>query len=123
ETSEPGGRSLGFRPDPSVHHRVSGGSKRLDAVFLRSPRPLGAREGPSIAEDRREPEAGLRVFLRAMSSESPDRFVDIKHCLAQAEEAFVRAGRCDDPAERARLMDEAEAWLVHAERAFARLND
>ena len=58
-----------------------------------------------------------------MSSESPDRFVDIKRCRAQAEEAFTRAGRCDDPAERARLMDEAEAWLVHAERAFARLND
>ncbi|HSV02802.1 MAG TPA: hypothetical protein VLI41_06310 [Phenylobacterium sp.] len=58
-----------------------------------------------------------------MSSETPDRFVEIKHCLARAEQAFARAGRCEDAVERARLMDEAEVWLVRAERAFARVND
>lgn len=52
-----------------------------------------------------------------------DRFAEIKRCLARADRAFARAGGCEDAQERAALIDEAEAWLVAAERAFGRLTD
>lgn len=52
-----------------------------------------------------------------------DRFAEIKRCLAKADAVFARAGACEDEQERLRLVDEAETWLVRAERAFARLTD
>lgn len=58
-----------------------------------------------------------------MSAPDPDRFAEIKRCLARADEAFARAGSCEDLHERLRLMDQAEDWLIRAERAFSRLTD
>lgn len=52
-----------------------------------------------------------------------DRFAEIKRCLSLADRAFARAGRCEDAHDRAALIDEAEAWLLAAERAFGRLTD
>lgn len=58
-----------------------------------------------------------------MTTREPDRFAEIKRCLAKAEAAFTRAGACETENDRLRLIEEAEDWLVRAERAFARLND
>lgn len=58
-----------------------------------------------------------------MSAQPKDRFAEIKRCLTLADRAFAEANRCEDQAERNRLVDEAESWLVAAERAFARLTD
>jgi hypothetical protein len=52
-----------------------------------------------------------------------DRFAEIKRCLALADRAFARARACEDEHERAALIDEAEARLLAAERAFGRLTD
>jgi len=52
-----------------------------------------------------------------------DRFAEIKRCLARADEAFARAGVCEDERERIHLIDEAESWLLRAEQVFARLTD
>lgn len=57
---------------------------------------------------------------------SPDRdrrYDDVKHCLAEADLAFARAGAVHDERERASLIEEAETWLVRAERRLARLTD
>jgi len=51
------------------------------------------------------------------------RYDEIKRCLAEADSAFARAGAVADDQERLRLIDEAEAWLVRAERRLARLTD
>jgi hypothetical protein len=59
-----------------------------------------------------------------MSEKDHDRrFDEIKRCLAKADSAFARAGAVADDQERLRLIDEAEAWLVRAERRLARLTD
>lgn len=52
-----------------------------------------------------------------------DRFAEIKRCLSRADRAFVQAGRCENVHDRVALIDEAEAWLLAAERAFGRLTD
>jgi len=51
------------------------------------------------------------------------RFDEIKRCLAEADSALARAGAVSDHDERLRLIDEAETWLVRAERRLARLTD
>jgi hypothetical protein len=48
---------------------------------------------------------------------------EIKRCLAEADRAFVRAGAAEDHGERQVLIDEAESWLVKAERRLARITD
>jgi hypothetical protein len=59
-----------------------------------------------------------------MSEKDDDhRFEEIKRCLAEADRAFARAGAVTDDAERLRLIDEAETWLVRAERRLARITD
>jgi hypothetical protein len=59
-----------------------------------------------------------------MESENRDRrFDEIKHCLLEADRAFARAGAVTDERERMRLIDEAETWLIRAERRLARLTD
>ena len=49
------------------------------------------------------------------------RYDEIKRCLAQADSAFARAGMVEDEGERLRLIEEAEHWLVRAERRLASL--
>jgi hypothetical protein len=51
------------------------------------------------------------------------RFEEIKRCLAEADRAFARAGAVTDERERATLIEEAETWLVRAERGLARITD
>jgi len=51
------------------------------------------------------------------------RYDDIKRCLAEADRAFARAGTVEDEGERRALIDEAESWLVRAERRLARITD
>jgi hypothetical protein len=51
------------------------------------------------------------------------RYDEIKRCLAQADAAFARAGLAEDEGERLALIDEAESWLVRAERRLARITD
>lgn len=51
------------------------------------------------------------------------RFDEIKRCLAEADSAFGRASAASDQHERLRLIDEAESWLIRAERRLARLTD
>jgi hypothetical protein len=51
------------------------------------------------------------------------RFDEVKHCLAEADRAFARAGAVTDERERLTLIEEAETWLVRAERRLARLTD
>jgi uncharacterized membrane protein YccC len=51
------------------------------------------------------------------------RYDEIKRCLAQADAAFARAGVTADESERLALIDEAESWLVRAERRLARITD
>jgi hypothetical protein len=59
-----------------------------------------------------------------MSEKDRDRrFAEIKRCLAEADAAFARAGAVDDEHERLRLIDEAEAWLIRAERSLARITE
>lgn len=59
-----------------------------------------------------------------MSSDPADpRYDEVRRCLAEADRAFARAGATDDEAERLDLIDEAESWLVRAERRLARLTD
>jgi hypothetical protein len=59
-----------------------------------------------------------------MSEKDGDRrYNEIKRCLARADSAFARAGAVADDQERLRLIDEAEAWLVRAERRLARLTE
>lgn len=59
-----------------------------------------------------------------MNKEDRDRrFDEIKRCLAEADSAFARASAVTDADERLRLIDEAESWLVRAERRLAKLTD
>lgn len=59
-----------------------------------------------------------------METEDRDRRYDeIKRCLVEADRAFARAGAVTDERERIALIDEAEAWLVRAERRLARISD
>ncbi|MDB5475504.1 MAG: hypothetical protein JWP49_1015 [Phenylobacterium sp.] len=59
-----------------------------------------------------------------MPPEEPNRrFDEIKRCLAEADRAFARAGAVTDERERLALIEEAETWLVRAERRLARLTD
>ena len=51
------------------------------------------------------------------------RYDEVRRCLAEADRAFVLAGGVDDEHERLRLIDEAEKWLIRAERRLARLAD
>ena len=51
------------------------------------------------------------------------RFDEIKRCLAEADRAFARAGVAADDRERMMLIEEAETWLVLAERRLAGLTD
>jgi hypothetical protein len=51
------------------------------------------------------------------------RFDEIKRCLANADGAFARAGAVNDENERRRLIEEAESWLLRAERRLAKLTD
>jgi len=55
------------------------------------------------------------------ASENDPRYEEIKRCLARADRAFARAGEVDDDRERLRLIEEAESWLVMAERRLARI--
>lgn len=54
---------------------------------------------------------------------SERRYEKVKRCLAEADRAWTAAGAADDPEERIRLIDEAEAWLLRAERDLTRLAD
>ena len=57
-----------------------------------------------------------------MKTEDPDgRYDEIKRCLAKADHAFERAGVVRDEAERLRLIEVAESWLIRAERGLARI--
>lgn len=59
-----------------------------------------------------------------METEDRDRRYDeIKRCLVEADRAFARAGAVTDEHERLALIDEAEVWLVRAERRLARITD
>lgn len=59
-----------------------------------------------------------------MAPEDRDRRYDeIRRMLAEADRAFALASAVDDEQERLRLIDEAETWLVRAERRLARLTD
>lgn len=59
-----------------------------------------------------------------MSSDVRDpRYDEVRRCLAEADRAFSRAGATDDERERLDLIEEAETWLVRAERRLARLTD
>jgi len=51
------------------------------------------------------------------------RYDQVRRCLAEAERAFARAGAVEDERERQRLIEEAEGWLIRAERRLARLTD
>ncbi|MFC3070903.1 hypothetical protein [Phenylobacterium soli] len=51
------------------------------------------------------------------------RFDEVRRCLAEADRAFARAGAVTDEDERTRLIEEAEAWLIRAERRLTRLVD
>jgi hypothetical protein len=51
------------------------------------------------------------------------RYDEVRRCLAEADAAFARASVQEDPHERARMIDEAELWLVRAERRLGRLMD
>jgi hypothetical protein len=51
------------------------------------------------------------------------RYDEVRRCLSEADRAFALAGGVDDEHERLRLIDEAEKWLVRAERRLARLAD
>ena len=51
------------------------------------------------------------------------RYRQVTHCLKAAEEAFARAAAAPDDHARAHLIEEAEAWLLKAERRLARLTD
>lgn len=50
-------------------------------------------------------------------------FDEIKRYLAEADQAFARAGAAADEGERLMLIEEAETWLVLAERRLAGLVD
>lgn len=64
------------------------------------------------------------VVSPAMREKDHDRrFDEIKRCLAEADRAFARAGAVSDEHERLRLIDEAETWLLRAERRLARITD
>lgn len=59
-----------------------------------------------------------------METEDRDRRYDeIKRCLAKADHAFARAGAVTDERERLALIDEAELWLIRAERRLARITN
>ncbi|MDB5494667.1 MAG: hypothetical protein JWP86_2004 [Phenylobacterium sp.] len=59
-----------------------------------------------------------------METEDRDRrYDDVKRCLAEADRAFARAGAVTDERERVALIDEAEVWLIRAERRLARITD
>ena len=51
------------------------------------------------------------------------RYDDVRRCLSEADRAFARAGAVEDERERLHLIEEAEAWLVRAERRLARLTE
>lgn len=51
------------------------------------------------------------------------RYDEVRRCLAEADQAFARAGATDDGPERLQLIEEAEVWLIRAERRLARLAD
>jgi hypothetical protein len=48
-------------------------------------------------------------------------FDEIKRCLAEADRAFARIGSVTDERQRLALIEEAETWLVRAERRLARI--
>jgi hypothetical protein len=59
-----------------------------------------------------------------MESEDRNRRYDeVRRCLTEADRAFALAGAVEDEHERLRLIDEAEKWLLRAERRLARLAD
>jgi hypothetical protein len=59
-----------------------------------------------------------------METEDRDRRYDeIKRCLLEADRAFAHAGAVTDERERIALIDEAELWLIRAERRLARITD
>ena len=49
------------------------------------------------------------------------RYDEVKRCLGEADRAFARAGAVDDDVERLRLIEEAEGWLIRAERRLAQI--
>jgi hypothetical protein len=51
------------------------------------------------------------------------RYDEVRRCLAEADQAFARASAMEDGPERLQLIDEAEIWLIRAERRLARLAD
>ena len=51
------------------------------------------------------------------------RYDDVRRCLGEADRAFARASGAADEAERLQLIEEAEAWLVRAERRLERLTE
>jgi hypothetical protein len=55
--------------------------------------------------------------------EEDRRYDEVRRCLSEADQAFARAGATEDEGERQRLIDEAETWLMRAERRLARLTD
>ena len=51
------------------------------------------------------------------------RYDQVRHCLAEADAAFARAGAVTDERERRHLIEEAEVWLSRAERRLTKLID
>lgn len=59
-----------------------------------------------------------------MSEDPRDtRYHDVLRFLKEAEQAFARAAAARHDAERAQMVEEAEDWLIRAERRLARLTD
>ena len=58
-----------------------------------------------------------------MGPDRDRRYDEVKRCLAEADRAFARAGAVTDERERIQHIEEAETWLVRAERRLARLTD
>lgn len=57
-----------------------------------------------------------------MGPEDDDgRYDEIKRCLGKADSAFALAGTVGDDTERLRLIEEAETWLIRAERRLAQI--
>ncbi|THD79896.1 MAG: hypothetical protein E7812_08450 [Phenylobacterium sp.] len=51
------------------------------------------------------------------------RYDEVRRCLAEADAAFARAGAVTDERERGQMIEEAETWLVRAERRLNKLID
>jgi hypothetical protein len=73
---------------------------------------------------QREPGRRRDRSDKAMEPKPRDhRYDEVRRCLAEADQAFARASATEDDSERLRLIEEAEVWLIRAERRLAKLAD